>query len=109
MQVQANSMGTWPTPTSRDHKSTQASQATHERNARPLSEVVGLHDQASPNTDGKPRDWSTPQAGQVNADSHGERPPETKNKGSLNPAWVSQLLGFPVGWLDLPADDDASS
>lgn len=27
--------------------------------------------------------------------------------GSLNPAWVSQLMGFPDGWLDLP--DEALS
>ena len=31
----------WPTPTSRDWKSGKASQATMDRNARPLSEVVG--------------------------------------------------------------------
>ena len=22
--------------------------------------------------------------------------------GTLNPAWVTQLMGFPDGWLDLP-------
>ncbi len=33
--------GMLPTPTARDWKSTQASDATHERNSRPLSEVVG--------------------------------------------------------------------
>ena len=32
----------WPTPTHRDHKSVMASSETHDRNARPLSEVVGL-------------------------------------------------------------------
>ena len=31
----------WPTPTSRDWRSGKASQATMDRNARPLSEVVG--------------------------------------------------------------------
>jgi len=25
-----------------------------------------------------------------------------KPRGSLNPAWVSQLMGYPDGWLDLP-------
>jgi len=25
--------------------------------------------------------------------------PEPKSRGSLNPAWVSQLMGFPTGWL----------
>jgi hypothetical protein len=31
----------WPTPLSRDWKSGKASQATHDKNARPLSETVG--------------------------------------------------------------------
>lgn len=39
----------WPTPTSRDHRSIHASPATVERNARPLSEMVGQ--------------WPTPRAG----------------------------------------------
>jgi hypothetical protein len=38
----------WPTPTSRDHRSIHAGEETHQRNARPLSEVVGQ--------------WATPQA-----------------------------------------------
>ena len=38
----------WPTPTSRDHRSLEASEATHDRNARPLSEFMGM--------------WSTPRA-----------------------------------------------
>ena len=38
----------WPAPTSRDHRSLEASEATHDRNARPLSEFVGM--------------WSTPRA-----------------------------------------------
>lgn len=33
-----------PTLTRRDHKSTRASEATHARNSRPLSEVIGLTD-----------------------------------------------------------------
>lgn len=32
---------TWPTPLSRDHKSGKATQATHDKNSRPLSEQVG--------------------------------------------------------------------
>lgn len=44
-----------PTPTSRDHKSTQASAATHERNARPLSEAAGM--------------WATPNAAKASQDT----------------------------------------
>ena len=50
------------TPTARDWKSGKASQATMERNSRPLSEQIG---------------------------------------GSLNPAWVEWLMGWPLGWTDL--------
>jgi hypothetical protein len=60
----------WPTPTKRDEKSIYASDATMKRNARPLSEVAGQAAQANPSTDGKPQ-------------------------GSLNSAWVMQLMGWP--------------
>lgn len=39
----------WPTATARDHRSIHASQASHDKNSRPLSEFVGQ--------------WSTPSAG----------------------------------------------
>jgi hypothetical protein len=42
---------TWPTPATRDHKSTQASATTHAHNARPLSEAAGL--------------WATPSVADV--------------------------------------------
>ncbi len=71
-QVGAAAMGLapttsrWPTPTARDWKSGSASQATLDRNARPLSEIVRV-----------------------------EAP------GPLNPDWVTALMGFPPGWLDI--------
>jgi len=37
----AVALSPWPTPTARDWKSGKASDATHDRNSRPLSEVVG--------------------------------------------------------------------
>ncbi len=52
----------WPTATARDWRSGKASEATMQRNSRPLSETVG---------------------------------------GSLNPAWVEWLMGYPEGWTDL--------
>lgn len=67
----------WPTPTARDWKSTAASQETHERNARPLSEIVGLPEEESLNSPGSRR-------------------------GSLNPEWVEALMGAPSGWTALP-------
>ena len=69
----------WPTATARDWKSTKASQSTHEKNSRPLSEVVGQHAPVNPSTIGKPR-------------------------GSLNSAFVANLMGYPPDWLDLPIE-----
>lgn len=69
---------TWPTPTTRDHRSTEASQASHDRNARPLSEFVGLwmtprvsetgqyqyskgdKDNPVPTLQGQAQSWATP-------------------------------------------------
>jgi hypothetical protein len=63
----------WPTPAARDEKNPQASEATLQRNSRPLNGVayaVGQPDQENSSTPGKPR-------------------------GSLNSAWVMQLMGWP--------------
>ena len=65
----------WPTPSARDHRSTCASEETHDRNARPLSEVVGLQAQAmKPDGD----DGSKPVV--------------------LNPEFVETMMGLPTGW-----------
>ena len=71
----------WPTPAARDWKSGHASQATLERNSRPLNEIVTA--------------WPTPTANRRSGlQSHG------KNAilGTLNPAWVEALMGYPPGW-----------
>ena len=60
----------WATPTTRDHKSGKASQATHDRNSRPLSEQVG--DLLSPTwvewLMGWPIDWTDPDGGPSSED-----------------------------------------
>ena len=76
--------------------------------------LAGQADQESRSTSGKPRDWSTPQAFDANEVPNGNAA-ERRTKGgcrnlgqeiggSLNPAWVSQLMGFFDGWTDLPAE-----
>lgn len=121
----------WATPTQRDFRSGKASEATMARNSRPLNEQVtsgaGQQDQDAANSTGKPQDWPTPRTmtggpetgkrkkelGRVNSGS-GDLQAEVlsrevakewqtaeSGKGSLNPAWVLQLQGFPDGWLDL--------
>lgn len=99
----------WPTPMARDWRSTQASPQTHAKNARPLSEVVGLDgqpDAESASTPGSPREWCTP----TRRDDKGPGPEHTKGgrdlakdaAGKLNPDWVEALMGAPPGWTDLP-------
>lgn len=90
----------WPTPTARDHKSGKASEATHGRNSRPLSEVVTraeaerlptphAHCYTGPGHQGR---HGTPNLQTVVADSA---------SGQLNPDWVELLMGFPHGWTNL--------
>jgi hypothetical protein len=45
------------------------------------------------------QEWPTSGSNRFGApDSHGKSP----IRGSLNPRWVAQLMGFPVDWLDSP-------
>ena len=61
--------------------------------------TAGLLDQESRSTIGKRPDWPTPRSNRHGApDSHGKSP----IRGALNPAWVTQLMGYPDGWLDTP-------
>lgn len=110
----------WATPTSRDWRSTAASDATMTKNSRPLSEKVGSgpQDQESDSTSGSQVDWSTPQA----RDEHGhtkrggDRSSElllpgqagVSKTGALHSRWVATLMGLPATWCDLPADTIAS-
>ena len=71
----------WPTPKSRDWKGGMGT--SKERQAHDLDEIVhlpdGLPDQDKSSTSGK-------------------------NPGRLNPNWVEQLMGLPVGWTQLPTE-----
>ena len=74
---------TWSTPTARDFKDTpndksgQAMTLGRQVNGwQPKSQ----QDQPNLNMDGKPQ--------------------ESLNKGYLNPNWVEQLMGLPIGWTD---------
>lgn len=76
----------WPTPSARDHRSTCASEKTHERNARPLSEVVGLHCQKT-----------------MTPGETGLMPVV------LNPEFVETLQGLPTGWSAAACSETESS
>jgi hypothetical protein len=54
----------------------------------------GHPDQAKLNTSGKNREsWPTPRETMSRDATH--------DRGKLNPNWVEQLMGLPVGWTDL--------
>jgi len=101
----------WPTPTTRDWKSGDASQTTLERNARPLNEVA------------KAALWSTPRAsdgekGGANQSFSGGGQPlpaqaamafgrtmngssdQTTRRGALNPDFVAWLMGIRPEYLN---------
>ena len=82
---------------------------------------------ANPSTNGKPPDWPTPVANDDNKspEAHMAMKQRMKGgprqtitslqvmakttgpKGSLNPDWVQQLMGYPDGWLDVNASTDS--
>lgn len=102
VQMQS-SQGSWPTPQARDYRSPDAPDSP--RTARKAQQGW------SPNLNGVVNDvvndvaaWSTP----VSRDYKGKgRDHQLGNVGKLNPAWVTQLMGFPDGWLDI--EDSPSS
>jgi hypothetical protein len=72
---------TWPTPTRRDYKGTNAPEGLTRK-------------------DGKSRLDQLP-----NAVAYGGT--QTPQKGQLNPSWVEWLMGWPIGWTDLkPLETD---
>lgn len=84
----ATAISIWPPPTSRDHRSIEASDATHDRNARPLSEFVGQ--------------WSTPRAsdgekgGPNQSFGAGGQPPPSQASSWATPrSEMARALGNP--------------
>lgn len=104
----------WPTPAAQDAKNSALPPSQMNRDSVPgaLMRLAGPPDPESPSTGGKSRDWHaitsherthTPR--QTNAIKGGvpfanQVAEEERVKGSLNPRWVLQLMGFPPDWLD---------
>ena len=101
----------WPTVTVGEEKyrikgNSQASKCLSAMAARG---DLGHPDQANPSTTGKSQgSWSTPQArdwkgaeGRAYKGQTKDLPAQTELQGKLNPDWVEQLMGLPVGWTDL--------
>lgn len=95
----------WPTPQARAFRSGDKPDSPRAKRKRAQGWSQNLNDVAGL--------WSTPAA----QDSKNATLPVSQatrdtlpgdllrqgNSGKLNPAWVSQLMGFPDGWLDIPA------
>jgi len=86
----------WPTPQEDD------SSNVHPSKKRRMT-LIGLLDQDSPNTNGKNRGlWTTPCSDDTSKRKdkykQGGTALSTQTKGKLNPNWVEQLMGLPIGW-----------
>ena len=71
-----HSRKSWPTARARDWKDTPGCAPSKIGDVSLAREVYGQQDQPKPSTNGK-------------------------SQGLLNPSWVEQLMGLPVGWTDL--------
>lgn len=89
----------WPTCTARDWRSIEASEATHDRNARPLSEFVGQWDVPTTTLRSILPDHPISTVGAEC--SHIRR--------TLNPLFVEWLMGWPRGWTSVALSPPASN
>ncbi len=112
----------WPTITVNESHNTPC-QSQFKRNTPPLGTAVliaGQQDQANPSTNGNSQgsqQWATPRANKVHPVITEENRAHLANRkksnleediaghcgkatGKLNPDWVEQLMGLPVGWTD---------
>ena len=113
----------WPTATTRDWKDTNAT--VPPSRANPSKQTlgqrvahIGLQDQANSNTNGKSQEsqqWPTPRVGgqdesQETLQARGRsgslpaKAAPNPSSAKLNPNWVEQLMGLPVGWTQLPTE-----
>lgn len=105
-RIEGSGCGSWPTATAGDAKASGTRTGTQLLGATRLSAEDGPPAPESYSTDGKHLDWPTP-----DTSDGGQEQPKSEGRGlklasvargSLNPAWVTQLMGFPDGWLDSP-------
>ena len=106
----------WSTPNTMDHlppKEREAMERIYEthRKGEKSCLKIGLQDQNKSNIDGKNQEsWGTPKEQDSRAamsdrkkSNLGEQA-QNKTGKKLNPNWVEQLMGLPVGWTQLPTE-----
>lgn len=96
------SSGLWATPTASAAEKPQDHKIAETENW-PTASARDWKDNGTtkPNSIGKTRGFSL-----------GQKMVETSTRGKLNPSWVEQLMGLPVGWTQLPTewiDSDCSA
>lgn len=101
----------WPTPTTAEGTKIGNQPNFGQVGLSNHPSIVGQPDRAKLNKSGKSQgsqQWSTPQArdwkgaeGRAYKGQTKDLPAQTEAQGKLNPDWVEQLMGLPVGWTDL--------
>jgi len=99
----------WPTPTTAEGTKIGNQPNFGQVGLSNHPSIVGQPDRAKLNKSGKSQEsWSTPQArdwkgaeGRAYKGQTKDLPAQTESQGKLNPDWVEQLMGLPVGWTDL--------
>jgi hypothetical protein len=108
----------WPTARARDWKDTPGCAPSKIGDVSLPRKVYGLQDPAKPNTNGKSQgsqQWPTPRVGgqdesQETLQARGRsgslpaKAAPNPSSAKLNPNWVEQLMGLPVGWTQLPTE-----
>ena len=93
----------WPTPTTAEGTKIGNKANYGQIGLSNHPTIVGLPDREKLNKNGKNRGlWSTP----LSRDWKGkgkekDLPSQTEKAGKLNPSWVEQIMGIPVGWTAL--------
>lgn len=92
----------WPTPSASSYGTNQGGSAGRVGPVRPSLETL-VKQWPTPTS----RDWKDGANPSEAAPTNGllgraaPRDPTTKTQGSLSPAWVEMLMGFPPGWTDI--------
>jgi len=104
--VAAIALALWPTATASDHKSRSASQATLDRNARPLREIIFALWSTIRATDGEKGGpnmsfgaGGSPLPSQVSTIANTSNAPTENGAGSLHPEFAGWEMGYPPEWL----------
>ena len=114
-QVVEYDQTSWPTPTVAEGLKIGNQPSYGQKGLSNHPQIVGLPDRKKLNKSGKSRElWMTPRAGSCGSTAttvgrskeksthlSGQLNHEVKQRGKLNPNWVEQLMGIPVGWTDL--------